>query len=298
MLLAASAPLTAQRYAFQMFHVPGSDRTSIYGINNHGGIVGMYWTEIQYRNYAFPFRRYFNGVLEAPLRNPEGGYIGENPRLCCPFASAINNLGTVAGFDGGDGFLLSNGVLTTIQLGATTQILGINDRGDYIALYSDTTGEYTLAYLAGQRTVFDANHIRLWGVAWDRTLVGCENTRGFLQGPNGGRLSVLVQGSRQTCLKGINNAAGKIIGVYVDQNYLERAFVWNYLPDLAPALITQAQPQGRSINYTLLQSSIDEVVVPGAARVEVTGINASGMIVGTASYVYEKPRSFIGTPLP
>lgn len=155
-----------------------------------------------------------------------------------------------------------------------------------------------MAYLDGQKHEFDGRRVRLWGVAWDRTVVGSEDMGGFLQGPEGGRLNIHVEGSIQTILKGINNHAGKIIGIYLDPAYMKHSFVWNYVPDLTPSVMARAQSQSGSMRYTLLRSSISEIVVPGARDVEVNGINASGMIVGKASYTYDPERSFIATPLP
>lgn len=311
-LSCAAVSLQAQTYVFETFEAPYpptspafTNHTFATGINNRGAIVGHYFFSLQ-KPYLYgaggTFKRHANGIIEAPLRDP----VTAQP-LWSHWATGINDSGVITGYTSGapgsNGFIIENGSLATVRFGpgprGVTKVEGLNNLGDYVGDYydPDTGSMSTFARIKGETTELRADPKEplpstLSAIAWDATIVGCEGSpsKGFLRGPKGKFLWVRV-GAYPTCLTGINNAAGKIVGRYWDQPAYGtvHSFVWNYLPDLAASAMTT--PASLSI-------SVDEIAVPGARWTWVSGINSQGIIAGTAEMSDGATKGFIGRPMP
>lgn len=121
----------AASYTYTPIDVPGSLHTQAYGINDDGEIVGSYQSDAP-GGHGFLLAQ---GVF-TPIDGPVGTVTIQ--------AQGINKFGDIVGvYNAGApyGFLLANGVFTTIAVpgNTNTYAYGINKDGDIVGLYQDVT---------------------------------------------------------------------------------------------------------------------------------------------------------------
>jgi uncharacterized membrane protein len=149
------------------------------------------------------------------------------------------------------GFLYDAGVFTTIDVpfpGAySTAVSDINDHGQMVGFYDDSTGRHGFVYDKGVFTVFDPpgavftpatpvppglsgtqpysinNHGQIVGSYTTRTEDGALVGRNFLYSA-GVFTSIEVPGAISTAVRGINNH-GQIVGRYIDSSDVDHGFV-------------------------------------------------------------------------
>jgi len=136
------------------FDYPGTgNQTEPQKINSRGDIVGVYLDSL---GVSRGFVRFSNGTFSAPIVDP-------NDTVGFTEGRGINNLRTVVGdyasSDGNQhGFFLSGGTFTEYDVpGApTTNVLGINDAGDFTGGFSnsDNTILYAFVSVGGTITSF------------------------------------------------------------------------------------------------------------------------------------------------
>ena len=119
--------------------IPGPEiqTTSPQKINERGDIVGVF---IDSSGVVRGFVRFSDGSFSAPIVDP-------NDTVGFTEGRGINNSRTVVGdyatSDGNDhGFFLSGGTFTEYDVpgAVTTNVLGINDPGDFTGMFITTTG--------------------------------------------------------------------------------------------------------------------------------------------------------------
>ncbi len=253
----------------------------------------------------FGFKRDANGVLEAPIADPEN--------LSGTYATGINNFGEITGWyeistsglSETFGFELTGGVrgtYMTIDLSHdypySTVINGLNNLGDFVGTRTGPPSG-AFASIAGIVTSVQfpgAFETTANGIGWDDSIVGCAN-RGafaFVRGPHENFLKLEVAGAQKTCALGINEAAGKIVGYYQDAvggtGAPYHGFIYNYASDLR----FTSQLSAAAVRSIPVQA----IDYPGAIGTRVTGINSKGTIVGWAEMADGFVVSFTGTPLP
>lgn len=153
----------AREFTFTPIDVPGSSQTVPYGIDNRGEVVGIYRV---------------TGIQDAAMFKWDTGLatniiLPSPPTKLYPSVSDVNNAGEIVGAftEAGNtyGFVLANGVLTTIDVPGSLMTLsarGINDRGQIVGAYSDALGTLhgyllnkgeftTIDYPGSQATVVD-----------------------------------------------------------------------------------------------------------------------------------------------
>ena len=198
------------------------------------------------------------------------------------------------------GFLLTGGPQGTyksidVRPGWETYVYGINNLGDFAGEISgagETHGFVNIGGIVTQIDVPGAASTRATAVAWDGTVVGRYYTSsggdlGFLRGPKGKFLRFKVANATFTAPMGINNEAGQIVGWYRDTSDVVHGFVYDYVADLT-ALANGTEPAVRTV-------PVRTVDFPGAGHTEISGINATGVIVGSA-YGPGAAFGFTGTP--
>lgn len=123
---------------FTHFNFPGAFSTEAEDINNHGQIVGDYVDGQFAKTGQFGFVVH-NGVFQSISYPKAPG---------ATRALGINNLGTIVGSGGSDGFVLSNGKFTTVRFPGSSRTVaaGINDSGVIVGSYADTTG-FSLGFM-------------------------------------------------------------------------------------------------------------------------------------------------------
>lgn len=230
---------------------PGSERTRVYGINQAGDIVGTYDISdpaVVVHSHGFLLANGHFTTIDYP-----GGFGTE--------AYGINDAGEIVGvywdnqgaYRGRHGFLLTGGRFVRIDgpHAVGTRALGINDRGQIAGVYmvreqSGIPGSEAPSLL-----------FRLLGHPYPYDY---EYGHGFVYA-NGRFTNVDFPGAargEQTLASAIN-AAGQVVGTYLDRNYVTHGF-----------LLTN----GNYIN----------VDVPGSRYTFTTGINTAGQVVGHFSY--------------
>jgi probable HAF family extracellular repeat protein len=230
--------------------VPGSWSTRAYGINKAGDIVGTYVvsTPVGYQSHGFLLARGRFTTIDFP------GAFGTE-------AYGVNAAGKIVGvyWDnrgaalGRHGFLLSEGRFTRIDgpHAVVTRALGIND-GDQIV------GVYTVRAPSGiPGSEAGGLLFRLLGHPFPYDY---EYGHGFVYA-NGRFTNVdfpLAARGEQTLASAIN-AAGQVVGTYLDRNYVTRGFM-------------------------LTKGNFIDVDVPHSRETFPTGVNTAGQVVGHFSY--------------
>jgi probable HAF family extracellular repeat protein len=223
----------ADAYTFTSIDFPGRSITWGEGINNSGQTVGTYQ-----RSYYQGFTD--TGGVFTTIDAGSSRSIDVAAGRLSTFAYGINNAGQVVGYTSGgiggyNGFLLSGGALTTIDIGNTNASMpgtlpyGINDVGQIVGSYNsatgpsrgfiDTGGVFTTidaAGLVGSRSTAQTyalginNAGQVVGYAYDGGYHAFLDTAGVFT-------SISVPGSPLTIPSGINNS-GQIVGYYYAPN--------------------------------------------------------------------------------
>ena len=166
--------MAAMNFRFTEITVPGGITPGVFGINNHGTIVGNYclpdspnvvrgflWRHWRYTQIDYPgaLGTGCSGINDEgqivgwyvdALQNTHGFLLDEDgfrtldvPGAGSTFALGINNRGQIVGryVDGAQvqhGFLLSHGVYTTVDFPGQTgnELYGINDHGEMVGNYN------------------------------------------------------------------------------------------------------------------------------------------------------------------
>ncbi len=140
---------------------------SAYDVNDNGQVIGT--MRVGSNNVEYPFLWQDNNLVE--LEGP-----GQ--------ARAINNLGEIAGFDGG-ALIWNDTSSSPVRIGGG-QALGINDRGDVVgqASYEDYPAGRAFLYNESDGTTFldtlGGNYSRAWDINESAIIVGDNtDTNGF-----------------------------------------------------------------------------------------------------------------------
>ena len=254
-VLASSAlSALAQPGNWQILQFPaaGADRTWCYGVNPRGDMVGVYRLS---GTKGFLFS--------------QGTYYGPLPAL----AHGINSRGDIVGNYGSDGFLLHDGVLTTLKYPgvAMTHPWDINPRGEIVGSYMTTTSSPQQGFLRSKDGTFTeirypgAAATVLYGISpqgdiageyWD----GANKGHGFLRRPDGVFTPLDFPGATETSAFKVN-ARGDIIGYYWDSSSpkVSHGFLWR------DGLFT-------TLDY------------PGATHTMIHGFNSEGEMCGMVSF--------------
>ncbi len=248
--LAESPEIPAATIEPTTIDVPGSSGTRAYGINKAGDIVGTYVVSrpVGVNSYGFLLTKGRFTTIDFP-----GGFGTE--------AYGINAAGEIVGvyWDnqgaaiGRHGFLLSGGRFTRIDdpHAVVTRALGINDGGQIVGVYTVRAPSAIPGSEAGGLL------FRLLGHPYPYAY---EYGHGFVYA-NGRFTNVDFPGAahgEQTLASAIN-AAGQVVGTYLDRNYVTHGFMMT---------------KGNFINLD----------VPGSRETFATGINMTGQVVGHFSY--------------
>ncbi len=250
--LIAVSTAAAQAPAFTAIDYPGATSTSIWGINSHGDMVGLY--ALAGVNHGFLFKDGRFTSIDFPGATSTGTF-------------GINNKGDIAGdyMAGGvlHGFVMIDGHFTNIDLpgGGTTDPAAITLRGD-------VTGIYTAPDKSAHAFLLSSNHVTLLDfpkatattgnslnsvddVVGNYTLSGV--THGFLR--SGGKFSPIdFPNAAFTGAYGIDSR-GNIVGRYRDA-------------------------AGVTHGYLLSGGKYTSIDVPGATLTSLAAINSSGDMVG------------------
>ena len=262
-ILAATAASAYAQFTFSSLDFPGGTKTFARGINNQGAIVGAY--RITPPRHALLIKD-GNYVPLAPNSVLGGQNFSE--------AFKINDRGDVVGdYDDGvtHGFVLSNGVLTTLDFPGADQTIAFainNSRvvvGEWDLL--DSLGNVLSAHgfiwkdgTFSEVNVPGAADTSLIGINDEGASVGVWDTgiissigHAFLYS-NGEFTTFDVPSTTYTQANDLNDK-GEIVGVYIDANNAFHGFL-------------------------KVQDSFTAVDYPGAVFTSAWGINSSGRIVG------------------
>jgi probable HAF family extracellular repeat protein len=197
------------------------------------------------------------------------------------YANGINDAGAVVGRwsdDADHGFILTNGVFTTIDVPGSVQseARAVNSTGSIVGYYTDADGA-THGYLleAGTFSTIDAPsavYTLALGVNDVGEIVGTYQDAAGVHGfkLSGGVLSSLdVPDASRTSAYGINSD-GDVVGWFSgpNTNFAAKGFVW------------------RNGGFTVVD-------FPGASSTFASGINDHGEIVGQAAYYSSPNRAFV-----
>lgn len=301
--LVLACPLFGQGYSFQTIAVPQSNtETHVQAINNNGAVVGYYFLGT---GGTRGFKRDPAGNYEYPISDPLGHLT--------TFPAGINQNGMIVGYFQGPphatvhGFVAEgvNGPFYTVDLRPRpwTAIFGVNNLGNFCGGTGQAQGGvdlFTQAFISINGTVTKfvvpgVTYTTAHGIAWDGSVVGDTydgvEVLSFLRGPKGNILQFASDQSPtngRTFAYGINNEAGMIVGFYADAAGNFHGFIYRYVDDLA-ALGTNSGTAVKAVPVEVLD-------YPGAIETRLTGVNAKGVIVGTAFLQDFSTIAFIATP--
>jgi hypothetical protein len=248
-------------------------------------------------------------------------------------ANAINNNGQIVGTFGAgeDGYVLTNGVFSNVDIpGSTTiSVLGINDVGQLVGEYlTGTANEHAFLDDRGVITTFDfsgASSVSFNGINNAGQIVGTitasDITSGFID-VNGTITTLRFPGSSVTYLAGINNR-GQIVGSYVDATGFH-GFLYSdgvFTTVKAPVSFGAATTLSGINDYGVIAGEASDNFGNGMQTVFVDdagvftsvrssyipfdhgyplmsgGINNLGQVVGTDTF-HSFPEGFLATPVP
>jgi uncharacterized membrane protein len=280
-ILLATAALAHAQFTFTSIDFPGAAFTTTFGINNHGDIVGAYFIE--------PPRHAF--LIKAGQFIP----LAPSTILGTNFSQArdINDRGDIVGqFIGDDGFfhgfLLSKGVLTTLDFpGASqTSAFGINESGTVVGFWdlldpdSNLLEEHGFNWKDGAFTEVNfpgsvdsaVSGINARGDlvgAWDAGLTS--QTHGFVCS-HGECFSFDVPFPESIFTQADRiNARGHITGIYVDVD-------------------------GVLHGYLAVGSNFTRLDFPDAINTSAWGINSDGQIVGVYDVADGSVHGYVAQP--
>jgi hypothetical protein len=311
-VLGTSIPAAAEGYAFETFRVPyppgtGSN-TFATAINNAGVVAGYFRVNAGNTPKLRSFKRYPGGAFDYPIKHPSDDFINT-------IAKSINNDGTIAGDVSTSagitrGFVLSDDVysLVAVTPGGFTTVNGINDRGDIVGNETILAGNIVIrGYLLsdGSATVIEVpgmprEFVTPNGIARDRTVVGgffhpeTRSYLGFLRGPRGRYFGFRFARTNVILAYGVNNAAGKVVGAWLNNRTFYTGFVYDYAADRGAVDAVLTAPEATVQIRTV---PVEVVHVPGSLETHVLGINARGVITGHCKFS-DGSYGFVGTPVP
>lgn len=211
---------------FTKINVPGSDGTTdARGISDNGLIVGQYEASLIY------------GFLRQ-----SGSYTKiQYPFAQLTFARGVNHAGQVVGYyvknilhdPRKHGFVLSDGTYTTIDIpDSVTEPNGINNLGDIVGTYWDTTGMHGMVLDQGVFQTIEfpgATATSAFGISSDKRIVGSYSLNGSLLShgfalTRGTFIKINFPHAKSTDCYGINSA-GDIVGIYTDSNSVNHGFL-------------------------------------------------------------------------
>jgi uncharacterized membrane protein len=274
-LVAAQDP----SYTFTVIDFPGASFTQAWGINNAGDIVG-YYLDATGRAHDFLLSGGRFTTIDVP-----GSFGGIG------FGPGINNHGDIAGSFNGPcgsgicGYLLRGGSFTTIAFPGAIQTdpMDINDAGDIVGFYGDSTGPHGFLLRGGSFTTIDFPGGHSWneadGINNAGDIVGLSadpgNPHHYLL--RGGSFSTVDFPGFQNLLGKLDiNNAGDIVGSY-------------NAGDIIGSYFDLGEPRG----YLLSGGRFTTIAVPGAPVTFAHGINDKGWIVG--HFVVDPPNQYTTT---
>lgn len=200
-----AAPGFAQSYQFRVI-----DPFQPNGINDLEVTVGQGGAPIQ---AVYRFGRFFTHVND-PMLSQTGNTL----------LTGVNNQGVIVGQSDVRGFVLADGVFTTLTVPGADVVLpsSINDLGVIAGTYLVGSGSFGFVRIGNQVRVFP-NPVS--GINNHGDIVGNLAGGGYLLA-NGVTTPINVPGSIGTEVLGIN--AGKtIVGFYTDTQFISHGFAWN-----------------------------------------------------------------------
>src|SRR5262249_3222408 len=280
-ILLATAALAYAQFTFTSIDFPEATFTAAFGINNHGDIVGTYRIEPPRHALLIKAGQF---IPLAPTT-----ILGTNRSL----ARDINDRGEIVGHFLGDdgfahGFLLSKGVLTTLDFPGASQTAayGINESGSVVGSWDllDADGnlleEHGFTWKNGAFTevnfpgsvdsfVSGINARGDLGGGWDAGLDS--QTHGFVCS-NGQCFSFDVPFPESIFTQADRiNARGHITGIYLDVDGVGHGFL------------------AVGANFTRLN-------FPGATDTSAWGINSAGQIVGVYDVADGSVHGYLAQP--
>lgn len=273
-LLSTSAAFPQITFNFTSFDPPGSLETHALAVNKAGTIVGYY---LDSSNYYVGYVRANNGVFSKPIQKS-----GDNL-----YATGINDTGVIAGYyytpSAETSFTLTKGVLTDFAYnGLQTQINKINDNGDLIGIYVESSTSYPgFMYVAATSTTvtfsvtngaatfaegLNKNDV----IVGDYTTIPFGNYGAFVRSAGGTIETFGFIGASQTFASGINDC-NVIVGTFYDSSNFQHGYY------------------GRLNAFTQLD-------YPGAVQTIVDGINNHGELVGRYIDGSGFSHGFLATP--
>jgi hypothetical protein len=233
-------------------------------INERGDIVGEF---IDSNGVTSGFVRFSDGSFSAPIVDP-------NDTVGFTEGRGINNSRTVAGdYFGSDGnihsFFLSGGTFTEYDVpGAPgTNLLSINESGDFAGAFSDSTGINFLGFVSVGGTItsfsvpgalstfaYEINNSKQLVVGYYIDSSGV--THGYYRDANGAlHFPIEPPGSTATILFGLNNR-NWVVGRYADSSGVTHGL------------------------FFVPPSSFSTFDFPGSTFTSLNGINSQGVICG------------------
>jgi probable HAF family extracellular repeat protein len=215
-------------FTYKALNYPGATYTEAFAINDSGEVVGTYGTAEQYQN-GFTYSKGAYSTLNCVL---------ENGTLLADINNKGEIVGSEAGNDNGDtlGFIWegdgSCDPVTPNSLG-TGNVWGVNDSGEVVGWYTNTSGNYeSFLFADNNYTIINcpnAVSTRAYGIANNGDIVGdfIATAGGPFQGmiyKSGKCTTVNYPGAVWTSVKGMNSK-GEISGWYTDSSGAFHGFV-------------------------------------------------------------------------
>ena len=294
-LLAAAVPaLAAPRYSLVDIGTLGGPGSFATAVSDNGAVVGC--SEAADGIHAF---LYFDGTMQD---------LGPGCAL------AVNNAGVVAGRSGSGELVIWRGATVT-PLGISGNVGGINDFGTVVGSFTADGRERAFMYRDGRLTELGslpgeggsaANAVNARG-----QVVGRSGGHAFLY-DNGTMRDLGTLGGSTSAARGINER-GVVVGMAANAFGQPEAFVYDgamrALPgegytsaiSLNERIQVVASAEGRH-GYLIVNGevvwldSIPAVQARGWRKLEPTGINERGWIVGTAVTAEGDSRAFVLMP--
>jgi hypothetical protein len=220
-------------YTYKSIDVPGAAGTQAFGNNNRGQIVGDYSDSVQLQNGFLDTKGVFTTI----------NCVLENETVLTSINKKGEIVGTyyyVGGGGGTHGFIYEGNnscfdVIVSLKgaNGATTNVWGLNDSGEIVGFYKDSSGNYQgFLYVKGKFTSIEckgATQTRSYGIRNDGVIAGdYQDSKGSWHGflYRSGKCSAPIDypGAIWTSAKSIN-ASGRISGWYIDTSKIFHGFI-------------------------------------------------------------------------